>query len=154
MSSLVPREEPVTGLTPLREAIDQLFADSVVGLSRFEPFRRMIPLDVRETGQEYVVEAALPGVKPEDVEVSATDTTLTIHARTQMEKTEREGEQGKYVRHERYTGEMSRTVTLPGHIMPEQVRAAYKHGELTVRLPKAAQPKQIPIQVQGTGETR
>jgi HSP20 family protein len=159
----------------LREALSRLFEDSMVGLGRFEPFGRAIPFDVRETDKEYVVEAALPGFTPDQIQISATTGSVTITARVSKdEKTEQpveagvaqEGKDGAeqrgapkkpgvYVRRERYRGEMMRTMRFPIPIDPDKVSAMYTHGELSVTLPKAAQSatKQIPIQVKETPET-
>jgi HSP20 family protein len=161
----------------LREALSRLFEDSMVGLGRFEPFGRAIPFDVRETDKHYVVEAALPGFTPEQIQITATADSLTITAQVSREekteeplnaKTAGEGKNGKngakqqggakkpgvYVRRERYRGEMTRTMRFPVPIDPDKVSAIYAHGELSVTLSKAAQAatKQIPIQVKETPE--
>jgi len=148
--SLVPRE-PFGGLTPLRDAINRLFEESFIG-PYFEFFTsRTFPLDVYETSerQQYVVEAALPGFKPEDIQITAEGDTLTIRA---AKKGEEKVEKGSYVRHEFYAGEMSRSVTLPTPIDLNKVDASFEHGILSIRVPKAAgaQPKQIPVKVKET----
>lgn len=149
MSSLVPWE-PFEGLTPLREAINRLFEDSFVGFGRFEPVGRMFPLDIREVKDEYIIEAALPGMKPEDVQITATDTTITIRAGKKMEKKEDKKEDENYVRRERYMGEVSRTISLPLHIVPDKVAATYEHGVLTLKVPKAEEAKPKTITVKAT----
>jgi HSP20 family protein len=60
------------------------------------------------------------------------------------------------VHRERYEGEMTRVVTLPGAVDESKVEATYEHGVLTVRIPKAegAQPKQIPVKVKEVSGTR
>lgn len=167
MNSLTPWE-PFDGMISLREALARLFEDSMVGLGRFEPFGRAIPFDVRETDKDYVVEAALPGFTPDQIQISATTDSLTITAQvSREEKREEKTEQppataidgaeeqgmskkpGVYVRRERYRGEMTRSMRFPIPIDPDKVSATYAHGELSVTLPKAAQTatKQIPIQV-------
>jgi HSP20 family protein len=142
------RRDPFEALMPLREAMYRLFEDSFVG-PRFDlVFGRTFPLDVYETEdkQRYIVEAPLPGFKPEEIEVTAEGDTLTIRA---AKKEEKKTERGAYVRHERYEGEMSRTITLPTVIAPDKVEATYEHGILKLYIPKTAEakPKQIPIQV-------
>jgi HSP20 family protein len=153
----------------LREALSRLFEDSMVGLGRFEPFGRAIPFDVRETDKTYVVEAALPGVTPDQIQISATADSLTITAQVSKEEkveeppaavkngAERQGttkKPGAYVRRERYRGEMMRTLRFPVPIDPDTVSATYMQGELSVTLPKAAQvaTKRIPVQVKETPE--
>jgi HSP20 family protein len=148
--SLTPREAS-GGLTPLREAMNRLFEESFIG-PRFEFFGgRTFPLDVYETPdqQQYVVEAALAGYKPEEIQITAEGDTLTIRA---SKKSEEKVEKGNYVRREFFAGEMSRSVTLPTSIDPNKVDASYEHGILSVRIPKAkgAQPKQIPVKTKQT----
>jgi HSP20 family protein len=141
------RQEPFDALVPLRDAMNRLIEDSFIGMGRFEPFGRAFPLDIRETADEYVVEAAVPGVKPEELHVTATEDTLTIRAiRKPEEKTEKTD---MYVRRERYSGELSRTISLPTTIDPDKVEAGYEHGVLTLhiaKLPKV-QPKQVEVHI-------
>jgi len=112
----------------------------------------MFPMDVIEKDDEYVIEASLPGVKPEQLQITATENTLTIRATTKAEEEEKKGKEGTYVRRERYSGEISRTIGLPMPIDPDKITAVYAHGVLTLQVPKAskAQPKQISVQVKGS----
>jgi HSP20 family protein len=93
--------------------MSRLFEESFVG-PRFEFFvGRTFPLDIYETEDKlsYVIETALPGYKPEEVQITAEGDMLTIRV---MKKGEEKVEKAAYVRRERYEGEMVRTVTLPG----------------------------------------
>jgi HSP20 family protein len=143
------RKDPFDALMPLRDAVNRLFEDSFVWPGRLEVFTgRTFPVDVYETKdqQGYIVEASLPGVKPEDISISAMGDTLTIHYVT---KSEEKVEKPNYVRRERFEGEMTRMVTLPTHILPEKVQATYDQGVLKLQVPKSEEvkPKQIPIKV-------
>jgi HSP20 family protein len=96
----------------------------------------------------------VPGIKPEEMQITATDNVLTIHAtRKQEQKTEKTGQ---YVRRERYEGEMSRSIRLPGPIDTEKVSATYEHGVLTLTVPKIGRPgtAKIPIQIKGSDEQK
>ncbi len=142
-------KDPFDALMPLRDAVNRLFEDSFVWPGRLEVFTgRTFPVDVYETKdqQGYVIEASLPGVKPEDISITAMGDTLTIHYGT---KGEEKVEKPNYVRRERYEGEMTRTITLPTHIVPEKVQATYEHGVLKLQVPKSEEvkPKQIPVKV-------
>ncbi len=144
--------DPSEMFVPLRQAMDRLFEGSFIWPGRFDLFAgQTFPIDVYESPdkQQYVVEATLAGFKPEEIQVTAEGNALTIHAAKKEEKKE---EKGGYVRHERYQGEMTRTVSLPGAIDASKVEATYEHGVLTVRIPKAegAKPKQIPVKVKET----
>jgi len=139
-----PFEAPMS----LREAMSRLFEGNMGWQERVEAVTgRTFPVDVYESkdGQEYIVEAPLPGAKPEDIAITAMGNTLTIRYAT---KGEEKVEKPNYVRHERYEGEMSRIITLPGPINPENIQAKYERGILTLHVPKAegAKPKQIPVQ--------
>ncbi len=105
-------------------------------------------VDIYETDDHhaYVVEATLPGAKPEQIQITAVETTLTIRV---AEKQEGKVNKGNYVRRERYEGEMQRTIVLPTTIEAQKVEATYEHGVLMLHIPKteAAKPKQISIQV-------
>ncbi len=147
------RYEPFDALTPLRDTMNRLIEEGVLGVGRFEPVGRVFPLDIRDTESEYIVEAAMPGFKPEDLHVTASGNMLTIQAaRKQDEKAEKAEKAEKpdvYVRRERYIGEMSRAIELPMPIEAANVKATYEHGVLTLHVPKAtkAEPVNIPIQV-------
>lgn len=157
--------DPFSSLMALRSTMNRLFEESVLGLIPFDSLTRTYPLDMRETESEYILEVALPGVKPEDVTITATDDTLTISA---VRGTPSEGaadqkpaENGKkptdvYVRRERYTGEMSRSITFPTLIVPEKITASYAHGVVTIHTPKVArvEPKRIPVRVEALEEVR
>ncbi|GEM_PF-662972 len=169
--SLKPIEpfDPYGSLTTLRATMNRLFEESVLGLARFEPFAHTLPVDIREIETEYILDVALPGVKPEDVQITASDNALEIYVSPDLairdasdtsdrQKEKHEGADTKgdrstvYVRRERYVGEMSRMITLPTLIIPDKVTASYEHGILTIHAPKAARvaPKRIAVQVNGT----
>jgi HSP20 family protein len=152
--NLVPWE-PFEGLTPLREAMNQLLEGSFVGLNRFEPFGRFFPLDVLENEGEYVIEASLPGVKPDQLQITATENLVTIRATVKGGEEKPKGKEGTYVRRERYTGEITRTVALPLPVDADKITATYEHGVLTLQAPKVPklQPKQIPVLVKGKVES-
>jgi len=141
------RWDPFESLIPLREAMNRLFEESFIG-PRFELFTfggRTFPIDVYEAQdhKSYVIEASLPGFKPEEITITAEGNALTIKAVKQEEK---KVEKEAYVRRERYEGEMTRTVELPA-FNAEGVEATFEHGILTLHIPKAqeVQPKHIPV---------
>lgn len=137
--------EPFTGLLPFRDAMSRLLEESLISPVRFEPFRRVFPVDIRETDAEYVLEASLPGIKPDEMEITALENTITIRATRKLAEEKKEA--GRYVRREQYVGEVSRTIGLPGMITPDKVTATYEHGVLTLHAPKAAAAKRTTIKV-------
>ena len=146
--------EPFTGLMSLRQAMNRLFEDNFITSTNLDPFRQLVPVDLRETETEYVIEASLPGIKPEEMQITATDNLLTIRATREQEE-KKTGKKGQYMRRERYEGELRRTVSLPSPIDASKVTATYEHGVLTVSVPKTAQvkPAQIPVKVKGQSES-
>lgn len=146
--------EPFEELPPLREAMNRLWEESMLGPRRMgwpgfgwlAQLGRTFPVDVRETETDYILEASLPGMKPDEIQVSAAGNTLTIHAETTHEqKTEKAG---TYVRQERYEGEVVRSITLPGAIDRAKIAATYEHGVLTLHVPKTEETKGQVIKVQ------
>jgi HSP20 family protein len=100
--------------------------------------------DVRETKDAYLVEADLPGVKEENVEISLTGNVLQISGRREDERKE-EGDQWFVV--ERSHGQFARSFSLPEGADPDQVKADLKNGVLRIQIPKRpeVQPKRISI---------
>lgn len=144
------RRDPSGSLLPLRDAMNRLFEGSFIWPGSMDVFTgQTFPVDVYETKdqQGYVVEASIPGAKPEDISVTAVGDTLTINYTTKSEQTV---ERPNYVRRERYEGGMTRTISLPTQIDPEKVQATYENGVLKLQIPKseAAKPKQISIKSQ------
>jgi HSP20 family protein len=152
------RWQPFGEMQSLRNWMDRMFEDSFS-----HPFRAFdqswgmggLPLDVYEESDKYVVEAALPGVRPEDVDVQVQGNTVTISGRIEQSQPEQQGQgqQGgrSYLVRERMGGQFSRSVTLPVEIDTEKCEAKFEHGVLRLTLPKTAahQPKRIQIQGQG-----
>lgn len=91
-------------------------------------------VDVEDRGDEFVVTADVPGYSKDDIDVTLADRTLRIAA----EREESAGESdADYVRRERHRASASRSVTLPAAVDQEGISATYKHGVLTVTLPKS-----------------
>ena len=107
-----------------------------------------IPLDVQTNADAVVVKAALPGVKPEDVDVTIDGNTLTISGRMAEEK--ESDDQGYLVREIR-RGTSSRSVALTSELDTDRANASFENGIVMLTIPKAAQakPRRIPI---GSGD--
>ena len=142
------RWDPAKDLITLRQAMEKLFEESVIrppsGFS-LEIGGGDIPFDMYQTGTDIVVKAALPGVKPEEVDISVTGDTLTIKA----ERKEDKEEKGKdYLRKETRFGMVSRSITLPVEVKADKAEATFENGMLNLKLPKSEEvkPKQIKIQ--------
>lgn len=128
-------EDPFTAFRPFLPAEEPM------------PFTAWTPLcDVYETDKELVLKIELPDMKREDVHVTVENNFLTIRGERKFDETlDREN----FHRIERQYGEFLRTFTLPAFVDGNKIFAEFKHGLLTVTLPKntAAIPKQIEVKV-------
>jgi HSP20 family protein len=144
--TIVRRPSPFGELMTLRSAMDRLFEDSFVRRPFGPGFEgsTSLPLDVTSTKDALVVEAALPGIKPEDVDITVEDGTLSIRGTYNEEKREGEGES---LVSEIRRGSVYRTVNLPSGLEADRATATFEHGVLKVRIPKAeaVKPRQIRI---------
>lgn len=106
--------------------------------------RGLPKVDVIEHDNDIEVQAALPGVKKEDLDVSISNQSMTIRVSTKEEKKE----EGKYFRREITRGEFQRTFSLPTDIDSENVKAEFKDGILNVTIPKTETSKSKTIEIQ------
>ncbi len=103
-----------------------------------------LALDVKENEDGYTVKASVPGVSPDDVEITLEDDVLTIKGSVQEDETI---EEENYHLRERRFGSFSRSIRFPVAINAESVEATYENGILTLNVPKAEEvkPKRITI---------
>ncbi len=146
--------EPVDAFAPLRQAVNRFMEDGWAGPERaLFLLGRTFPVDVLETPDEYVIEASLLGIRPEDVQITTAGNTITIRAgRKARRHDEKEMTYLRRERIDRVLPEVGRTITLPGHFDAEKVKAVYEHGVLTIHIGKDEETKEhtIPVQVKQT----
>lgn len=151
--TIVRRSSPFGELMSLRQAMDRLFEDSFVRPGRWTgpSSESFLPVDVRATTDALVVEASLPGVKPEDVDITVEDGTLTITAKSDADTETREGD---YLISEIRRGTQMRSIALPSGLEADKATADFRNGVLTLRIPKAeqAKPRQIRINTTTDGQ--
>ena len=102
------------------------------------------PLDVQRTEGGYRLQSALPGFKPEDVEVTLGQGTLTITARRSEDK---KSEQGSYLRREVFSGSYRRRLVVPAEVTAEDIAATLENGVLTVDVRHAPESRAVRIPV-------
>ena len=143
----ITRWSPWREMVTLREAMDQLFEDSVVRPARrWDEGRRKrlfrLPLDVYTTPEEIVIAASLPGLTPDEVDIVIEGDTLTIEGklRPPLENVE-------YLFQERGYGAFSRTLTLNVPVETDKAEAVFENGVLTLTLPKTEETKPKVIKV-------
>ena len=146
MSNLQPWE-PYREMLSLRDAMNRLFEESFLRPGSFgmETTPMNAPLDVYETESEVVLKAAVPGMKPEDLDVSITGDVLTIKGEYKQEP---DAEKTRnYIRQERRYGSFSRTLTLPTAIDANNVTATFENGVLTLEMPKKEEVKAKSVKI-------
>jgi len=149
MAMTIERWDPFGEMLSLRDAMNRLFEESFVQPSLATtqtPGRMGLPVDLRETEDQFVLEAALPGVKPEDIDVSVQGNQVRIHGEMKQDE-EQKGE--RYHFRERRYGQFHRTIALPTNVKPDQVACEFRNGLLTVTLPKAEEARPRRIQISG-----
>ena len=118
-----------------------------------EPYTWAIPVDVVREGDEIVVHASLPGVDPDDIEVSVEDNLLTIKGSTKEIPETRERKEGDDLVKERRTGSFRRTLRLPKTADADKARLHYDNGVLTVSFPRLESKKVKRLKISTGGGT-
>ena len=104
-----------------------------------------LPCDIFENASTVKIVAEIPGVRSEDVKLSLENNLLTIRGEKRQEAEERNERVHRY---ERSYGSFERSFALPQTVDPDQIKATYENGVLTVTLPKVekARPREIPVE--------
>jgi HSP20 family protein len=146
----IVRWEPFRELVTTQDQLNQLL-NSALGqafgerdVSRSSEWAPLV--DVIEGEQSVTVNAELPGIDPQSVDIRVQDNTLYLKGERNLE---RQVKQGQCYRLERLSGSFARSLSLPVEVNADAVTANYKDGVLSIALPKkeAAKPKSIKINV-------
>lgn len=147
------RWNPFGEMARMRNEIDRLFEDAFnAPVGKWE--RNTVwgfPLDVTENNDTFMVKAAVPGITPDDLDITINDNVLTIKGETHFEETK---EDEKIHLQERRFGSFMRSISLPTPVDADSVKATYENGVLTLSIPKAeaVKPKRIAVRA-GDGAT-
>lgn len=140
------RWDPFREMMTLRNAMDKLFDSAFVGPSiAWEQEALGMAVDVIENPDNFVVKASIPGINPDDLEITINNNVLTIKGEVKEEK---DIEEARYHIRERRFGSFSRSFTIPSNVKANSIQANYQNGVLILNLPKAeeAKPKRISVQ--------
>lgn len=139
----------------LRDAMNQLLQDSFVpsgggqwqGPTGSRSMARPLPLDVYATPNEAVIIAAVPGMNPQDLEITYQQNTVTLSGTVPSAAESEQGQGASWYARELWSGAFRRTVTLPFEVDPNQAQATFEHGIVRITLPKAewAKPHKIAV---------
>lgn len=148
--------DPFRELRTLQDEMNRLFSTNLwrgAGpLAGEEDFARTAwtpRVDIFETTDNLVLEAELPGMKPEDVDVSIENNTITLKGERNFEKKE---ENENYHRVERSYGSFTRSFTLPRNVISDEAKAEFKNGILQINLPKREEEKARKIEIKAVDE--
>ncbi len=151
---MLTRYDPFQEMLSLRNVVDRFFDGSLNQLENStRPVSWGLPLDVIETDDAFVVKASIPGIDPDQVEVTFTDNVLTLKGEI---KSEDEVKDSRYHVRERRYGSFARSISLGSRIDGDKIQAEYSHGVLTLTLPKAEElkPRRIAVKAGKVIEAR
>ncbi|RRR65333.1 MAG: Hsp20/alpha crystallin family protein [Candidatus Viridilinea halotolerans] len=139
------RWDPIQEAVTLREAVNRLFEESFVPST---PARGglVVAMDLSETAESYLIEAAVPGLKADDLSITFENGVLTISGEVRQHE---ESKERNYHRIERRFGRFSRSVSLPTSVRGDAITAHLEHGVLALSIPKAEEvkPRKITVNV-------
>ena len=144
---MLDRHDPFGRTLGLRQVMDRLLEDAVVMPRNGDGQGWSGPaLNVYEDGDNLIVEAQLPGLKPEDLDINVEQGVLTISGQTTAEE---ERKERNYLIREHRTGRFSRSLRLPATYNPDACQATFEHGVLRLAFPKSESAKPRRIQIGG-----
>jgi len=147
--TVLTRWEPIRELASLQERMNRLFNNELSPVTSQESLASgsfVPPVDVYEDEQGIRLKMEVPGIEEKDIDIRLENNLLTVRGQRKLEK---ETKEENYHRIERSYGSFTRSFTLPNTVNPEEVKAGYSKGVLSISLGKKAdaRPKQIKVNV-------
>jgi HSP20 family protein len=143
------RWDPFRELSSIQNELNRLFGRTFSAETGEAREAAWVPaIDVAETQDRFVITAELPGVEPDDVDISVENSVLTLRGDRRFY---RETKEDDFHRIERRFGSFARSITLPSTADPERIRASFDGGVLTIEVPKKEEAKPRKIQIKATG---
>ena len=139
----ITRYNPFNEVVSLREAMDRLFEDSFIPRHGFGQFARGTNSNLYETAEGFVLQVPMPGVNPNDVEITAQQDTLSLKWSVNYKAPENATAHWNGFG----SGQYQQSFTLPAAINSEKAEASYENGVLTLNLPKAEHVKARTVKV-------
>ncbi|VWD15025.1 putative heat shock protein [Burkholderia lata] len=146
--SNVTRYDPFS-IDPVSDLFQGLFMPLRGMAMTDQPDLASMKIDVTESDDAYKVNAELPGVAKDDIEVQVTGSTVSINAKIERNNEQKDGE--RVIRRERYSGAISRSFSLSGEIDDAKATATYQDGVLSLTLPKKAAVGQKKLTISRSG---
>ena len=145
MNATITRYSPVRELMTMNDRLNRIFDEAFGGQNGALEHGQWAPaVDLREEENEFILQADMPGMKKEDIDINVENSVLTIQGERRFEAEDR---RESYHRVERAYGRFVRSFTLPTRVKADAITASYKDGILEVVIPKAeeSKPKKIAI---------
>lgn len=138
------RKESMRDFINMRDTMDRLFDDVFNKRVGFYDETSYLTMDMYQTEDQIVIKAAMPGVKPEDIQISVVGDVLTLQGEVRQEE---EVKDVTYHLKESRHGSFLRSIPLPVAVVSEKAKAVFENGVLTLELPKAEEvhPKVITV---------
>ncbi len=140
------RYNPFNEVVSLREAMDRLFEDSFISPRQFGWNGRAVNANLYETAEGFILQMPMPGVKPEDVEITTQQDTITLKWEVKMPVPEN----ATALWQSFPSGQFQQTFTLPAPINPDRAEATTTNGVLYLNLPKAEHVKARTLKVKAS----
>ena len=143
MANLI-RWDPVREMVSMRDSMDRVFEDFFSRSPANVEGYGTIDINMVQTDEAVVIKASIPGIKPDDINISITGDTLTISGETREDE---EFNDSEYQVKEMRFGSFTRSILLPSRIVTDKASAEFENGLLKLTLPKAEEvkPKTITI---------
>ena len=142
---MLTRWDPVKDMLNLRNTVDRLFETTLNDLdATTQTLSWGLPLDVIEKDDVFTVKASVPGMDPDDLEITFSDNVLTIKGEV---KSEEEVKEARFHIRERRYGSFARSISLGSRIQGDKIEARYENGVLELTLPKSDEVKPKRIQI-------
>src|SRR5918998_3211580 len=146
------RWNPLRELRQMQENVDRMWRNfGQEGGEAGNVENWAIPLDVVQEGDNIVVKASVPGVNPEDIDVSIENDVLTVKGQT---KEEREQQEGNYLMRERRSGSFYRALRLPDTVDSDKAQPHYENGILSISFPRMESKRAKRLQITGGQESQ
>ncbi|HEV2065453.1 MAG TPA: Hsp20/alpha crystallin family protein [Thermomicrobiales bacterium] len=151
---------PVSPVFGMRDAVDRLLSEAfspgvfntLWPTGNGDGTRSLLPIDAFATENEVVILAAIPGIRPDDIEITIEKNTVTLSGQVPNVAESEETKGANWYVHELAHGTFRRSLTLPMEVNANEASATFDHGMLRLTVPKAeaAKPRQIRVQVTGS----
>jgi HSP20 family protein len=149
MTMAMRRWDPFRELSSIQSELNRLFGRTfgVEGGDEMRAAAWVPSVDIAESQDRFVITAELPGLRPEDVDISVENSILLIQGERRFYQEQKEDD---FHRIERRFGTFARSITLPSTADPEHIEASFDTGVLTIEVPKREEAKPRKIQVKAT----